>query len=131
MWFHTLRNIPNHKPLYSQRCKAVWHPSPAGTPYVSTSSDGIVPANPPVHSLSVTMMSRLMLNLHTAAYTGIFSTALTSDTSTGAAFTSHAPDNLLFEMQSMMPTQSLQAGGEHIVREIEVPEMEVEQRNGT
>jgi hypothetical protein len=76
------------------------------------------------------MMSRLMLNLHAAASTGIFSTAPTSDTSTGVAFTSHAPDNLHFEMQSTMPTQSIQAGAEHIVREIEVPEIEVERRSG-
>ena len=76
------------------------------------------------------MMSRLMLNLHTAAYTGIFSTAPASDTPTGVAFTSHAPDNLSFEMQSTMPTQSLQAGAERIVREMEVPEMEVKRRSG-
>jgi len=77
--------------------------------------------------LSVTMMSRLMLNLHTAANTGIFSTAPTSDTSIGVAFTSHAPDNLPFEMQSTMPTQSLQATAELIVQEMDVPEMDVEQ----
>ena len=76
------------------------------------------------------MMSRLMLNLHTAASTGIFSTAPTSDTPTRVAFTSRAPDNLTFEMQLTMPTQSLQAGAEHAIREIEVPKIEVERRSG-
>jgi len=79
--------------------------------------------------LSITMMSRLMLNLHATASTGIFSTTSASDTSTGVAFTSRAPDNLLFEMQSMMPTRSLQAGAEYIVQEIEVPGIEVERRS--
>jgi hypothetical protein len=74
------------------------------------------------------MMSRLMLNLHATASTGILST--TPASSTGVVFTSRAPDNLLFEMQSMMPTQSLQAGAEHIVQEIEVPHIEVERRSG-
>ena len=64
------------------------------------------------HSVSVTMMSRLMLNLHTAASTGILSAAPTSDTSTGVVFTSRAPDNLLFEMQSTMPTPSIPTGVE-------------------
>ena len=53
-----------------------------------------------------------MLNLHTAASTGILSAAPTSDTSTGVVFTSRAPDNLLFEMQSTMPTPSIPTGVE-------------------
>jgi len=73
------------------------------------------------------MMSRLMLNLHAAASTGILSVAPTLR----VAFTSHAPDNLQFEMQpTVPPAQSLQAVAEHIVQEIEAPEIEVEQRSG-
>lgn len=74
----------------------------------------IMSSNPTAHSISVTAMSRLMLNLHSTASAGILSTLPTPDTSSGVAFTSRAPDDLpfamnSFEMQATVPTQSLQA----------------------
>src|ERR1700689_3921260 len=85
----------------------------------------IISSNPTAHSISVTMMSRLMLNLHSVASAGILSTLPTSDTSNGVEFTSRAGDNLDFamhtdtdfEMQATVPTQSLQAAAEYIVRD--------------
>jgi len=89
--------------------------------------------------ISVTMMSRLMLNLHSAASAGILS-APTLDTSSGAEFTSRMPDNLPFamdnkdtdfEMQVTRPTQSLQAGAEYIVPEEELHGIMVERRSNS
>jgi len=90
--------------------------------------------------ISVTMMSRLMLNLHSVASAGILSTLPTSDTSSGVRFTSRAPDSLPFtthskdtdfEMQATVPTQSLQEGAEYTVREEGLHEIEVERRDGS
>jgi len=84
-------------------------------------------------------MSRLMLNLHSAASAGILS-APTLDTSSGAEFTSRMPDNLPFamdnkdtdfEMQVTRPTQSLQAGAEYIVPEEELHGIMVERRSNS
>jgi hypothetical protein len=74
------------------------------------------------------MMSRLMLNLHSAASAGIFST---SPTSSGVAFTSGVPENLPFAMNSYqtdleMPGQSLQVGA---AREAGPHHIEMERRN--
>jgi len=91
--------------------------------------------------LSVTMMSRLMLNLHSTATAGIFSTFPTSDSTTGVAFTSRVPDLNLdspfdtnssgtdAEMEGKTPTQSLHAHAEFIVREAELQEIEVQRRS--
>jgi len=88
--------------------------------------------------LSVTMMSRLMLNLHSTATSGIFSTFPTSDSSTGVAFTSRVPDPNLdspfgtnssgtdFEMEGKTPIESLHARTELIVREATLHEIEVQ-----
>jgi len=90
--------------------------------------------------ISVTMMSRLMLNLHSVASAGILSTLPTSDTSSGVRFTSRAPDSLPFtthskdtdfEMQTTVPTQSFQGGAEYTVREEGLHEIEVERRDGS
>jgi hypothetical protein len=81
-------------------------------------------------------MSRLMLNLHSSASTGILSA--TSVASSGVAFTSRVPDDLPFttnrndtdfELQATMPTQSLQAGATFIVEETAHHEIEMEPRN--
>lgn len=71
-------------------------------------------------SRCVTVVSCLMLNLHSAASAGILCTLPTLDTSSSVIFTSPAPDDLpsamnSFEMQATMPTQSLQAD---ITREV-------------
>ena len=55
--------------------------------------------NSPARSISVTMMSRLILNLHSTASAGIFSTLPSPYPSDGVAFTSRVPE-LDFEMHS-------------------------------
>ena len=125
--FDMLCNIPYHKfsTASAERLFGIIHQLVS---HVPTSSHGIVPVNQLVHSISVTVMSRLMLNLHAAASIGIFSTVPMSDLSTDIAFTSHAPDNLSFEMQSTTPTQCLHVAAEHIIQEIGLPEIEMDQR---
>ncbi|KIM74721.1 hypothetical protein PILCRDRAFT_695652 [Piloderma croceum F 1598] len=84
--------------------------------------------------ISVTMMSRFMLNLHSAASAGIFSTLPTSDASNGMAFTPRVPNNLPFVMNTSyhtdveMPRQSLQVDGDFIAR-AGPHDIEMEQRN--
>jgi len=82
-----------------------------------------------------------MLNLHSTATAGIFSTFPTSDSTTGVAFTSRVPDLNLdspfdtnssgtdAEMEGKTPTQSLHAHAEFIVREAELQEIEVQRRS--
>jgi len=72
-----------------------------------------------------------MLNLHSAASAGIFSTSPTSDTSSGVAFTSRVPENLPFAMNSdqtdyEMPRQS---GADFIARATGPHDIEMERRN--
>ncbi|KIM84273.1 hypothetical protein PILCRDRAFT_818609 [Piloderma croceum F 1598] len=81
--------------------------------------------------ISVTMMSRLMLNLHSAASAGIFSTSPTSDTSSGVAFTSRVPENLPFAMNSYqtdleLRRQSLQVGADFVARATGSHDIEME-----
>lgn len=127
--FYTLCNIPCHKfsTAAAERLFVIIHQLVS---HVPTSSRGIVPVNQLFHSISVTMISRLMLNLHAAAPIGIFSTVPMSDIFTGVAFTSRAPDNLSFETQLTTPTQCLHVAAEHIVQEIGLPEIEMEQGVG-
>ena len=96
-------------------------------------------ANQLARSISVTLISRLMLNLHSTASTGILSTVPTSDTSGRVAFTTRVPDDIHFpvngndrdfEMQGTIPTQSLQAGAEHVVEEPGRHGIEMERRSG-
>src|ERR1700727_2473826 len=115
---------PDSNAFYRPSSKAVYRHLPAGTSYPLPS----VSPNLTAHSLSVTMMSRLMLNLHSTATSGIFSTFPTSDSSTGVAFTSRVPDPNLdspfgtnssgtdFEMEGKTPIESLHARTELIVR---------------
>jgi hypothetical protein len=94
----------------------------------------IIWPKPTDHSISVTMMSRFMLNLHSAASAGIFSTSPTSDASSGVAFTSRVPENLSFVMNSYhtdveMPRQSLQVDGDFIAGAAGPHDIEMERRN--
>ncbi|KIM74113.1 hypothetical protein PILCRDRAFT_828522 [Piloderma croceum F 1598] len=87
--------------------------------------------------ISVTMMSRLMLNLHSTASAGIFSTLPSPYPSDGVAFTSR-PLDLDFEMHSndteyeldvKAPVQSLHARTKYIVQEAGVQEIELVNRD--
>jgi len=88
--------------------------------------------------ISVTMMSRLMLNLHSTRTTGILSTFSTSDLSSGVAFTSRAPDlnfgqnssDTEFELESKAPIASPHMGAEFIVQESRLAVIE-EERSGS
>jgi hypothetical protein len=82
-------------------------------------------------------MSRLMLNLHSTASVGIFSTFPITYPSDGGAFTSRPPD-LDFEMYSngtdyeldaKMPVQRLHGGAKYMVQEAGVQENEVVDRD--
>ena len=78
-----------------------------------------------------------MLNLHSTASVGIFSTLPISYPSDGVAFTSRPPD-LAFEMHSndtdheldaKVPMQSLHAGAKYAAQEAGVQEIEVVHRD--
>jgi hypothetical protein len=82
------------------------------------------------------MMSRLMLNLHSTASTGIFSTLPISDASNAVALTSGTPDprfiyDTEFERGGKIPIGTVHASAEYIFREAGIEEVEMERRTGS
>jgi len=77
-----------------------------------------------------------MLNLHSTASTGIFSTLPISDASSAVALTSGTPDprflnNTEFERGAKIPIGTVHASAEYIFREAGIEEVEMERRTGS